>query len=191
MKNRLTTTLTLAVLLVASATVLEAGWEEGVVAFKGGNYQQAAKEFQGFVDERPDVFQGHYMLGQSLAKLGRNQEALTKSTLGSGDTALAATSGGKICPFFQKGKCKKGADCNILHEQKQGGGKGGGKTGGDGKPKGGGKFGKPKIGGKGQDKGNNQVAQETDGGESWGQRQNRAWARALKKARKREQQQQQ
>ena len=77
MKNRLTTTLSLAILLVASATVLEAGWEEGVAAFKGGNYQQAAKEFQGFVDERPDVFQGHYMLGQSLAKLGRDQEALT------------------------------------------------------------------------------------------------------------------
>ena len=62
---------------MASATVLEAGWEEGVAAFKSGNYQQAAKEFQGFVDERPDVFQGHYMLGQSLAKLGRDQEALT------------------------------------------------------------------------------------------------------------------
>lgn len=77
MKNRLTTTLSLAILLVASAAVLEAGWEEGVAAFKGGNYQQAAKEFQGFVDERPDVFQGHYMLGQSLAKLGRDQEALT------------------------------------------------------------------------------------------------------------------
>ena len=34
MKNRLTTTLSLAILLVASATVLEAGWEEGVAAFK-------------------------------------------------------------------------------------------------------------------------------------------------------------
>ena len=77
MKNRLMTVFTLATLLVASAAILEAGWEEGVAAFKSGNFQQAAKEFQGFVDERPDVFQGHYMLGQSLAKLGRDQEALT------------------------------------------------------------------------------------------------------------------
>ena len=77
MKNRATTTITFAVLLAAFASVAGAGWEEGVAAFKGGNYQQAAKEFQGFVDERPDVFQGHYMLGQSLAKLGRDQEAIT------------------------------------------------------------------------------------------------------------------
>lgn len=78
MKTIATMTLTLAVLLVATATIVEAGWEEGVAAFKGGNYQQAAKEFQAFVDERPDVFQGHYMLGQCLAKLNRNQEALTQ-----------------------------------------------------------------------------------------------------------------
>lgn len=77
MKNTAITILTLAVLLVATATVAQAGWEEGVAAFKGGNFQQAAKEFQAFVDERPDVFQGHYMLGQSLAQLNRNQEALT------------------------------------------------------------------------------------------------------------------
>ena len=77
MKKSVTTVLTLAVLLVAFATVSEAGWEEGVAAFKSGNFQQAAKEFQGFVDERPDVFQGHYMLGQSLAKMGRDQEAIT------------------------------------------------------------------------------------------------------------------
>ena len=77
MKYRATTLLALAFLLLATATVVEAGWEEGVAAFKSGNFQQAAKEFQGFVDERPDVFQGHYMLGQSLAKLGRNEEAMT------------------------------------------------------------------------------------------------------------------
>ena len=77
MKNRATTVLAVALLLLAAATVVEAGWEEGVAAFKSGNFQQAAKEFQGFVDERPDVFQGHYMLGQSLAKLGRNDEAMT------------------------------------------------------------------------------------------------------------------
>ena len=69
MKKPVTTILTLAILLVAFAAVSEAGWEEGVAAFKSGNFQQAAKEFQGFVDERPDVFQGHYMLGQSVCSL--------------------------------------------------------------------------------------------------------------------------
>ena len=78
MRYRATASLALAVLILATATLVEAGWEEGVAAFKSGNYQQAAKEFQTFVDERPDVFQGHYMLGQSLAKLKRNDEALTQ-----------------------------------------------------------------------------------------------------------------
>lgn len=75
MKHRAITAFAVLVLLLASAAA-EAGWEEGVAAFKSGNFQQAAKEFQAFVDERPDVFQGHYMLGQCLAKLGRNREAL-------------------------------------------------------------------------------------------------------------------
>ena len=78
MKNRAIAILALAVLLLANAAAVRAGWEEGVAAFKSGNFQQAAKEFQAFVDERPDVFQGHYMLGQSLAKLGRNEDAVAQ-----------------------------------------------------------------------------------------------------------------
>ena len=76
MRKTLTTTLMLA-LVVLSASAAMAGWEEGVAAFKSGDYTSAASEFQKFVDERPDVYQGHYMLGQVLSKLGRNQEALT------------------------------------------------------------------------------------------------------------------
>jgi tetratricopeptide (TPR) repeat protein len=77
MKHRLTKSCLLAVLLLGTVAVVEADWDQGVAAFKSGNWAEAAKQFQAFVDERPDVFQGHYMLGQSLAKLKRNQEALS------------------------------------------------------------------------------------------------------------------
>ena len=77
MKRRQTITYLLAVLLLGTVAVVEAGWDEGVAAFKTGDYTAAAKQFQTFVDERPDVFQGHYMLGQTLAKLDRNQEAIS------------------------------------------------------------------------------------------------------------------
>jgi Flp pilus assembly protein TadD len=77
MKRRQTISYLLAVLLLGTVAVVEAGWDEGVAAFKAGNYAEAAKQFQTFVDERPDVFQGHYMLGQTLAKLNRNQESMS------------------------------------------------------------------------------------------------------------------
>ncbi|MEJ2084849.1 MAG: tetratricopeptide repeat protein [Acidobacteriota bacterium] len=76
MLKRLSTILVSGVVLLTSAVAVRADWDAGVAAFKSGNYNEAAKQFQAFVDERPDVFQGHYMLGQSLAKLNRNQEAL-------------------------------------------------------------------------------------------------------------------
>ncbi len=75
MKRKQTISCLLAIALLGTVAVVEAGWDEGVAAFKAGNYTAAANEFQTFVDERPDVFQGHYMLGQTLAKLNRNQEA--------------------------------------------------------------------------------------------------------------------
>ena len=64
-------------LLLAGGGVVEAGWEEGVAAFRAKNYAQAAEEFKAVVEEQPDWPGGHRMLGQSLMKLGRNQEALT------------------------------------------------------------------------------------------------------------------
>ena len=77
MKRRQTISYLLAVLLLGTVAVVEAGWDEGVAAFKAGNFAEAAQQFQTFVDERPDVFQGHYMLGQTLAKLNRNQESMS------------------------------------------------------------------------------------------------------------------
>ncbi len=68
--------LTLA-LVLAFGLAAHAGWEEGVSAFRSGNYAQAAEEFRTVVEDQPDWPGGHRMLGQSLLKLGRSQEALT------------------------------------------------------------------------------------------------------------------
>lgn len=64
-------------LIIAGAGLAEAGWEEGVAAFRSGNFTQAAKEFQAIVQERPEWPGGHFMLGQSLLKIDRSQDALT------------------------------------------------------------------------------------------------------------------
>ncbi len=64
-------------LLAGGAGVALAGYEEGVAAFKAGRYDQAAREFQAFVDQRPGIFEGYYMLGQSLTRLNRSREALS------------------------------------------------------------------------------------------------------------------
>lgn len=72
----LITALTLAVLVLGTAGAAHAGWQEGVDAFKAGNYSVAAKEFQGVVEATPDYANGYFMLGQSLAKLNRHQDAV-------------------------------------------------------------------------------------------------------------------
>ena len=43
-----------------------AGWDEGVAAFKSKNYTEAAKQFNIFVQQKPNSDKGHYMLGLSL-----------------------------------------------------------------------------------------------------------------------------
>lgn len=53
-----------------------AGWEEGVAAFKAGNYQQAVREFEQTVAERPEWPTGHLMLGTALMRLNRNAQAI-------------------------------------------------------------------------------------------------------------------
>lgn len=59
-----------------AAPVAFAGWDEGVAAFKSGNYAQAIAEFQQFVEERPDQQAGYQMLGRSLLKGGKAGEAV-------------------------------------------------------------------------------------------------------------------
>lgn len=61
-----------------------AGWEEGVAAFKTGNYQEAANQFQAFIEEaaslgaaeNPEYAPAYFMLGQSLYKLGKPKDAI-------------------------------------------------------------------------------------------------------------------
>lgn len=75
MRN-LITVLALAALVLVAAGPAQAGWQEGVDAFKAGNYSVAAKEFQAVVESSPDYANGYFMLGQALGQLNRDQDAL-------------------------------------------------------------------------------------------------------------------
>lgn len=74
MRERLLT-ITLALAIGATAPAV-AGWEEGVAAFKAGNYAQAAREFEAVVNEKPDWANGHMMLGRALLRTDKNQQAI-------------------------------------------------------------------------------------------------------------------
>lgn len=63
-------------LFLAVAGPAQAGWEEGITAFKAKNYSVAAKEFQGVVESSPEYANGYFMLGQALSQLNRKQDAL-------------------------------------------------------------------------------------------------------------------
>ena len=65
-----------ALLLAAFAMPALAGWEEGVAAFTSKNFQAAAGEFKELVEQNPEGYRGHYMLGLSLQQLGRKEEAM-------------------------------------------------------------------------------------------------------------------
>ena len=60
--------------LVAAASL--ASHEEGLAAFKAGEYDRAATLFRQVVDERPDQVAAHLMLGRSLLSAGRSAEAV-------------------------------------------------------------------------------------------------------------------
>ena len=74
--RKITSFVVAAIVAVGGAGVATAGWEEGVAAFKAGNYQVAAQEFSAIVEKTPDYDGGQYMLGATLLKLNRHQEAL-------------------------------------------------------------------------------------------------------------------
>lgn len=75
--RRFATALITAGFVLTASGLAEAGWDEGVKAFQSGNFSTAAQEFQAITTERPDWPGGHYMLGQALLKLNRDQEALS------------------------------------------------------------------------------------------------------------------
>jgi tetratricopeptide (TPR) repeat protein len=66
-----------AILLLASTTLAQAGWDEGVAAFKSGNLSQAVTEFQAVVKSQPDWPGGHMMLGRTYLRMKKSQEAVT------------------------------------------------------------------------------------------------------------------
>lgn len=55
---------------------LAADWSSGVTAFKAGDLSTAEAEFRALTETQPDWAGGHLMLGQTLLRAGRVQEAL-------------------------------------------------------------------------------------------------------------------
>ncbi|HEX2251847.1 MAG TPA: tetratricopeptide repeat protein [Thermoanaerobaculia bacterium] len=66
----------LTALLLAGAGVAEAGWEEGVAAYRAGNLDVAAQEFRAVAQATPEFAGAHFMLGQVLLKQDKGEEAL-------------------------------------------------------------------------------------------------------------------
>ena len=58
------------------ATACFAGYEQALSAFKAGDYDRASALFRQFVEEQPQAFVGHVMLGHSLLSAGRPSEAV-------------------------------------------------------------------------------------------------------------------
>ncbi len=67
----------LGILLLVFATPVFAGWEEGVAAFKAGNFAQAIKEFEALAAANPGDGQTQYMLGRAYLKGGKPAQAVT------------------------------------------------------------------------------------------------------------------
>lgn len=75
MKRHITSLLAVLTLLPLSGAAW-AGWDEALAAYQAGNYQAAADEASTYVEQAPDAWQGHWLLGSALLKLGRNSEGL-------------------------------------------------------------------------------------------------------------------
>lgn len=75
MRNRLSILLSFT-LLLGIVGLAEAGWDEGVSAYKAGNFSKAAQEFEAVVEAQPDFAGGHFMLGQALLRLHKGEQAL-------------------------------------------------------------------------------------------------------------------
>ncbi len=77
--NRVSTCALATALALLAASAASAGWDEGVAAFKAGNYAQAIAEFQQFVEERTDeeaLVVGYQMLARSLLRGGKAEESV-------------------------------------------------------------------------------------------------------------------
>ena len=74
--RKISTIILLIGLLAGAAGGVEAGWDEGVAAFKASRFDQALREFQEVTAKQPDWPGGHYMLGQVYLRQGKAQEAV-------------------------------------------------------------------------------------------------------------------
>lgn len=63
-------------LLPLTVAPAHAGWEEGVAAFRSGDYQAAVQEFEPLVQEQPEVVQYRQMLGQAYLALNQPSKAV-------------------------------------------------------------------------------------------------------------------
>jgi tetratricopeptide (TPR) repeat protein len=75
--NRFRLVATPLLLLTALVSPLFAGWEEGVAAFQAKNFKAAASHFKAVVEQYPEEYRGHYMLGLSLGAVGKKAPALS------------------------------------------------------------------------------------------------------------------
>ena len=76
MTHRRSTLVLIAFCLLLAASATFADYDAGAAAFRDGNFELAAAEFQKFVEERPDEPQGYHMLGRSLIFAGRPGDAV-------------------------------------------------------------------------------------------------------------------
>lgn len=63
------------VILLTGATAF-ADWEAGVAAFQGQDFNRALREFKAVVEQSPTYAGAHYMLGLTLQRLNRTEEAI-------------------------------------------------------------------------------------------------------------------
>lgn len=76
MRKSLIVTIVAFSILATAAVPAFAGWEEGVAAFRNKDFDTAAAEFQKLVDQSPEEYRYHYMLGLVLQRQKRKAEAL-------------------------------------------------------------------------------------------------------------------
>lgn len=75
MRKSLIVTIAFAILATAALPAF-AGWEEAVAAFRNRDFAAAASEFQKLVDQSPEEYRYHYMLGLTFQQQDRKAEAL-------------------------------------------------------------------------------------------------------------------
>lgn len=87
--------LTAVTLLLMAPGAARAGYEEGVAAFRSGDYAAAARELRLALEAQPEAASVHYMLGASLFRLQRLDEAVASLSraveLAPGEPAFALT----------------------------------------------------------------------------------------------------